>query len=136
MCAFARCVRLQAWATGGNEYGQLGLGDTTGRSTPVQLPSPTNIVQVATGGYHTVLLDGSGVVRAILLLLSVAWPPREHEWCLGVCGLDSFAVLFASRVVCWGAGESLSWAGEDSLHRTIVIICVARSRLIAPASCT
>jgi alpha-tubulin suppressor-like RCC1 family protein len=47
---------VQAWATGYNYYGQLGLGDTTDRSTPEQLLSPTNIVQVAAGSSHTVML--------------------------------------------------------------------------------
>ena len=47
---------MQAWATGRNNYGQLGLGDTTERSTPEQLASPTNIVQVAAGEAHTVML--------------------------------------------------------------------------------
>jgi hypothetical protein len=54
------CVRSQAWATGENRYGRLGLGDTTDRSTPAQLSSPTNVVQVAAGssdfGGHTMLL--------------------------------------------------------------------------------
>ena len=56
MCAFACCVRVQAWATGytGNE--PLGLGDTTQRTTPVQLLSPSNIVQVAAGYGHTVMI--------------------------------------------------------------------------------
>ena len=49
-------VRVQAWATGYNSDGQLGLGDTTERTTPEQLPSPTNIVQVAAGSEHTVMI--------------------------------------------------------------------------------
>ena len=57
------CVRSQAWATGENSPGQLGLGDTTSRDTPEQLSSPTNIVHVAGGGSHTVFVDGSGAVR-------------------------------------------------------------------------
>ena len=135
VCVRSLCVRVQAWATGRNGNGQLGLGDTTQRNTPVQLPSPTNIVQVAAGEFHTVLVDGSGLVCAILLVLSVTCP-CEPECCLCVCGLASLAVFFASRVVCWGARESLSRAWEDSLHRTVVILCAARSRLVAPASCT
>ena len=100
---------MQAWVTG--------VGDDTQRTTPEQLLSPTNIVQVAAGEYHTVLVDGSGLVRASMLVLSVACR-REPEWYLCVCGLASFAVLFASRVVCWGVWESLSRAWKDSLHRT------------------
>jgi alpha-tubulin suppressor-like RCC1 family protein len=59
---------LQAWATGMNNWGQLGLGDTTHRSTPAQLSSPTSIVQVAAGGAFTVFMDASGAVRVPLLL--------------------------------------------------------------------
>ena len=62
--------------TGYNGYGQLGLGDSgqdwwdtsTDRSTPEQLASPTNVVQVAAGPGHTVFVDGSGAVRPLVLL--------------------------------------------------------------------
>ena len=126
---------MQAWATGSNDYGQLGLGDTTDyRSTPEQLPSPTNIVQVAAGSSHTVLVDGSGLVR-LLLVLSVACR-REPERVVPVCARASFVLLFGSRVVyCACVGESVAGLGRH-LHRTVVTLCVARSRLIAPASCT
>eukprot|EP01043_Picozoa_sp_COSAG02_P108663 COSAG02_NODE_44710_length_363_cov_3.329545_1_plen_68_part_01 len=68
MWLFVWLVRTpQAWATGGNSYGQLGLGDTTDRTSPTLLPSPTRVVQVAAGGYHTMLLDEDGRVRALLL---------------------------------------------------------------------
>ena len=56
VCVRLLCVRVQAWATGYNGVGQLGLGDTTDRSTPEQLTSPTNIVQVAAGYDHTVMI--------------------------------------------------------------------------------
>ena len=91
---------MQAWATGYNVYGQLGLGDTTRRSTPEQLPSPTNIVQVAVGQYHTVLVDESGLVRASCLSCLSLAAASPSEWCLCVRGLASCVVLFGSRVVC------------------------------------
>jgi alpha-tubulin suppressor-like RCC1 family protein len=108
--AFACCVRVQAWATGWNLNGRLGLGDTdtTERTTPVQLLSPTNIVQVAGGGHHTVLVDGSGLVRASCFSCLSLAAVSPSEWCLYVCGLASCVVLLASRGVCWDAGESLS----------------------------
>jgi hypothetical protein len=62
---------VEAWVTGGNDYEELGLGDTTYRNTPEQLSSPTNVVQVAAGGLHTVFVDASGTVcDALVLLLS------------------------------------------------------------------
>jgi alpha-tubulin suppressor-like RCC1 family protein len=40
------------WSWGSNTFGQLGLGDTTYRSTPVQLGIDTNWKQVSTSGAH------------------------------------------------------------------------------------
>ena len=56
VCVRLLCVRVQAWVMGSNWQGQLGLGDTTDRNTPEQLLSPTNIVQVAAGYGHTVMI--------------------------------------------------------------------------------
>ena len=53
----------QAWGTGLNDFGQLGLGDTSDRLSPEMLPSPTRIVQIAAGGSHTMFLDEDGRVR-------------------------------------------------------------------------
>ena len=54
----------QAWASGGNDFGQLGLGDTTDRGTPVQISSLTStIVHVAADNYKTILVDQDGSVR-------------------------------------------------------------------------
>ena len=41
------------WSWGRNSHGQLGLGDTTNRSSPVQVGSLTNWRLVAGGEYHT-----------------------------------------------------------------------------------
>jgi hypothetical protein len=79
------CVGVQAWMTGFNTDGRLGLGDTIERSTPAQLTSPTNIVQVACA-HHTVFLDASGAVRTLLPLAL----PRERL----------FSRLVASPIVC------------------------------------
>ena len=35
------------WAMGQNYYGQLGVGDTTNRATPVQVPGVSDVVAVA-----------------------------------------------------------------------------------------
>eukprot|EP01043_Picozoa_sp_COSAG02_P036396 COSAG02_NODE_2662_length_8303_cov_7.299976_6_plen_61_part_00 len=58
MWLFVWLVRpSQAWATGSNWKGKLGLGDTTDRTSPTLLPSPTRVVQVAAGWQHTMLLS-------------------------------------------------------------------------------
>ncbi len=49
--------------TTGYNNGQLGLGDTTWRSTPIQVPGITNAVQVACAVTHTVVLLADGTVR-------------------------------------------------------------------------
>ena len=47
----------QAWATGDNREGQLGLGDTSDRLySPEMLPSPTRIVRIAAGTYRSMLI--------------------------------------------------------------------------------
>lgn len=60
-----------AYAIGRNQYGQLGLGDTENRSTPVQVPldihaddNTTFVHSVAAGTYHTLFLTNGGDVFA------------------------------------------------------------------------
>jgi hypothetical protein len=50
------------WSWGYNYYGQLGLGDTTNRSTLEQVGTDTNWVSVATGGYHTIGVKSDGTL--------------------------------------------------------------------------
>ncbi len=50
------------WAWGANGNGQLGLGDTTPRYEPVQVPGLTGVVQVSAGLYHSMALRGDGQV--------------------------------------------------------------------------
>jgi alpha-tubulin suppressor-like RCC1 family protein len=53
------------WATGRNDYGQLGLGDTNNRTTFTQLSSSfNNPKQISCGGYHTFLIKQDGTVWA------------------------------------------------------------------------
>jgi len=58
------------WAWGGNDYGQLGDGTTTGKFTPVQVKGPggegylTDIIAIAAGGYHSLALKSDGTVWA------------------------------------------------------------------------
>ena len=48
------------WAFGYNYYGQLGLGDTTERTTPTKLSWITHPKSVACGYVHSMVLDSSG----------------------------------------------------------------------------
>ncbi len=55
----------QVFAWGGNGYGQLGNGTTTGSKTPVQVSSLTStIFAIAVGEYHSLALTSSGNVFA------------------------------------------------------------------------
>eukprot|EP01043_Picozoa_sp_COSAG02_P054891 COSAG02_NODE_6286_length_3675_cov_2.106264_2_plen_598_part_00 len=56
-------AEASAWGTGTNYDGRLGLGDTSDRSSPEMLPSPTRVVQISAGDYHTMFLDEDGRVR-------------------------------------------------------------------------
>ncbi|MDR0901332.1 MAG: chitobiase/beta-hexosaminidase C-terminal domain-containing protein, partial [Opitutaceae bacterium] len=51
------------WAVGGNNYGQLGDGTTTGHSTMVQLA--TGVASVATGDVHSLFVKTDGTLWAL-----------------------------------------------------------------------
>ena len=51
------------WSTGRNDLGQLGLGDTTNRTTFTQTTTNIDdIKQVYCGGYHTIILKNDGTL--------------------------------------------------------------------------
>ena len=50
------------WSCGLNDYGQLGLGDTTNKITFTQVKMHIDIKQIACGDNHTVVLENDGSV--------------------------------------------------------------------------
>ena len=51
------------WSTGCNEHGQLGLGDTTNRTTFTQVTTNTdNIKEIYCAGYHILILKNDGTL--------------------------------------------------------------------------
>ena len=51
------------WSCGRNDYGQLGLGDTTNRSTFTQVATNTDDIKlVCCGYYHTFILENDGTL--------------------------------------------------------------------------
>ena len=51
---------LFSW--GRNDYGQLGLGDTTSRNTPTQVGTDNKWVSVSAGGYHSLAIKSDGTL--------------------------------------------------------------------------
>jgi alpha-tubulin suppressor-like RCC1 family protein len=60
----ARALDGTVWAWGWNQYGQLGDGTTTTRTTPVQVPGLTGVIAVSAGGTHSLALKSDGTVWA------------------------------------------------------------------------
>jgi len=52
------------WAWGANNYGQLGIGNTTNKLTPVQVSGLSGVSAIAAGFHHTVALKSDNTVRA------------------------------------------------------------------------
>jgi alpha-tubulin suppressor-like RCC1 family protein len=52
------------WGWGRNDYGQLGIGNTTSQNTPIQIPGLTHIVAIAAGYTHALALKNDGTVWA------------------------------------------------------------------------
>jgi alpha-tubulin suppressor-like RCC1 family protein len=50
------------WAWGSNNFGQLGLGNTTSYSSPVQVGSLTNWLSVSTGYFNSISLKSDGTL--------------------------------------------------------------------------
>jgi len=51
------------WATGNNQYGQLGDGTTTNRDTPVNVAS--DVIAIAAGSYHSLYITKDGKLWAM-----------------------------------------------------------------------
>jgi alpha-tubulin suppressor-like RCC1 family protein len=49
-----------AWSWGRNQYGELGLGDTVDRSSPIQIGILTTWLSMAAGFYNSVALKTDG----------------------------------------------------------------------------
>ena len=52
------------WAWGANNFGQLGNGTNTNRSTPLRIATLSSIVAISTHNFHNLALDTSGRVWA------------------------------------------------------------------------
>lgn len=62
--AFVKQANGDAWIWGGNDRGQLGLGDFTDRIVPVPLPAANGAAAFVCGLHHSLFLFPSGVLKA------------------------------------------------------------------------
>ena len=53
-----------AWAWGGNDYGQLGIGPAGYQAAPVQVTGLSNVNEIATGYVHALARKSDGSVSA------------------------------------------------------------------------
>lgn len=131
-CALMTDGTVQCW--GDNRGGQLGMGDTTQRTTPTEVPGLTGVRQIAAGANHTCVLLAEGGVRCWGLnqvgQLGDGFTDHAMRCRLGtdiydcsplpveVSGIDDGVVLGAGRnhtcviratqeVWCWGENDKL-----------------------------
>ncbi|WP_243310361.1 C10 family peptidase [Fundidesulfovibrio agrisoli] len=52
------------WSWGGNQFGQLGLGNTTDQSAPSLIPNLSNVANVSANAQHSLALMLDGTVKA------------------------------------------------------------------------
>ena len=49
------------WAWGDNEFGNLGIGNTTNHTTPVQVHNLSNVIAIAGGRDHSLAVESDGI---------------------------------------------------------------------------
>jgi alpha-tubulin suppressor-like RCC1 family protein len=117
------------WAWGRNDYGQLGLGDRTHRSSPVQVGSLTNWKQVAGGGGNSpfsaaIKTDGTlwtwgyNAYLGLGTITNYSSPVQVGaltNWKQVACG-DNHAVAVKTdgTIWSWGAGDGQLGLGDTS----------------------
>jgi alpha-tubulin suppressor-like RCC1 family protein len=67
-CGWSHSIGIKndgtVWAWGYNDFGQLGLGDTTNRFSPVQIPGISGGKSAACGAWHSLILKNDSTVWA------------------------------------------------------------------------
>jgi alpha-tubulin suppressor-like RCC1 family protein len=92
------CMALKTngtlWAWGRNTYGQLGQGDMLDRSSPVQIGSDSNWVDVSNLGYHVFAKKSDGSIwcwgRRKLSVLGILHPVRIFSSPVQISGMTGW----------------------------------------------
>lgn len=134
------------WCWGNNDAGQLGTGDNTGSSVPMQIDGVTGVAEVACGGLHTCVRYDDGSVQCwganfegqvgdgeevgshdrcsigggsedcILSPADVSLPANALH--LSASFGNSCAILDNNRVFCWGENFDRQLGTDDSRERS------------------
>ena len=96
--SFAVALDNTFYSWGGNAYGQLGLGDTSRRLLPAEVPIKANLRRIACGNTHTIILSDEGKVFT-------CGSNEYGELCLGTTAdRNTFAEATAMKGVQYIAG--------------------------------
>jgi alpha-tubulin suppressor-like RCC1 family protein len=107
------------WSWGGNDEGQLGLGNSgadTERTTPTQIVNESDWSSIVCGDYHTTGIKTDGSIWA--------WGKND----VGQLGLGDSGV-FAKRLVPTRIGSTINWLSAMSSHGDHTIILKSNQTL-------
>jgi len=127
------------WAWGPNTYGQLGNNTTTNTSSPIGVLEIANVIQVASGGNHNLLLTSDGYCWAVgnnaygelgnntidnkSLPTSIA-KRKFIQICAGVDSLDegsSFGLDDNGMIWAWGSNKFGQLGDGTTTHRSVPV---------------
>lgn len=135
------------WGWGVNSYGQLGNGNNTSQSAPVQVVGLGNIRQIAVGEFHTLALADDGKVWAWGWNASGALGDGTNEnrnlpvQVRGLAGIariaagtsSSYAVGGDGRVWAWGANGSGELGDGTTSAKNVPVAVVGLSSVVEVA---
>ncbi|HEX8630158.1 MAG TPA: hypothetical protein VF755_18525, partial [Catenuloplanes sp.] len=132
----------EVYCWGENEYGQLGVGNTTDSRRPVRVPGLNGIIKVAAGATHTCALTSGGTVscwgrnNAGQLGTNSLAPdvdtPQDVTTLTGIVDLaahesNTCAVKDNGTAWCWGSNEFGQLGDGSGSPRSRVPVAVDRS---------
>jgi len=124
-CALLSDGKIRCW--GRNDYGQLGDGTLTERTTPISVSDVINAVAVATGRFHTCVLISDGSVKCwgdnragqlgdatTIPRITPVSVSRIDAKSITAGHFHTCALLLSGMVKCWG-GNELGQLGDGTV---------------------